>query len=814
LGGGSHPPSPLSGSRQLHHRNRSLKKTAAVEEELDPVRDYNEGGGMSGGGGGSTQQLQQQHLQPVPRLLLPPTDAALTLQHLIPNVTVDPTMLLVPSPGSAYKLSPDSSRQASTELPSTSDFLNQINFPSNIISILGGQSNGLSLLGQLTGERKMESGDTDDGCALSPNPSFDLSTHTFRSDPSGLLQIHNSSTESQSSLTLPNKSTIQDEIRTGVGRFTLVRKKGRSEVWNLFGQVVDTVTNQRLPYVACYACKVLYTDTGGGTGNMTRHRCPLGSSFRSYTGSSTERNNSFDSYRSNRRSASPEAKRMHTNFQSLEEASALSPTAPFQSQQSHDSLSEEEKESLAESALRCCAVDLLHPATFQSRGFLDLASQLLKVGRKRSCAELFPDPATMSQNIDFMSRASRESSGMEMRDQNEVTISIERLILHGERFVLYHHTLGSSWSMKKSVIGVYPAPEVHGFGGALERAIAEYRIPSDKKVRAVVPAGTKLTAPNVTVYPDVIDAITSLVSEVVEQSSMSAFLTSLDALTHTFASLDLLPFFTSDWKDLNRIVRLYRMTSGWNNHRISIGEAVTHTHNVSLATSMQSVDWSMVEACATFLLPFYEVINSISIAPLPIVTILPEWFALMHVFESEGSSILEEQRKRIAQLLRERIVSLFSMEYKIAVVLNPKINRKLSLLFNENEKEEVFNAIRERCGLLPQENTNMDTSEGAAGELTRKRFLDSLEDASSDDELEAYVRSNCPSDRNILSFWSSNSRSKYPRLAQLARSILSIPAAAPLTKIDRRVASLGPEHVQSSLILRSSYQNQIDQSSS
>lgn len=50
------------------------------------------------------------------------------------------------------------------------------------------------------------------------------------------------------------------------------------------------------------------------------------------------------------------------------------------------------------------------------------------------------------------------------------------------------------------------------------------------------------------------------------------------------------------------------------------------------------------------------------------------------------------------------------MDYKIAVVLNPKINRKLSLLFNESEKEEIFNAIRERCGLIPQENTNMDTT--------------------------------------------------------------------------------------------------------
>jgi hypothetical protein len=51
---------------------------------------------------------------------------------------------------------------------------------------------------------------------------------------------------------------------------------------------MDNATGQKLPFVACYACKVLYTDTGGGTGNMTRHRCPLGASYRNIAGSSTD----------------------------------------------------------------------------------------------------------------------------------------------------------------------------------------------------------------------------------------------------------------------------------------------------------------------------------------------------------------------------------------------------------------------------------------------------------------------------------------------------------------------------------------------
>ncbi|KAI6200345.1 BED-type domain-containing protein [Aphelenchoides besseyi] len=100
---------------------------------------------------------------------------------------------------------------------------------------------------------------------------------------------------------IPRKQDIQHDIRHNKGRFELVKKRGRSDVWRYFGQVIDKQTGSRLPYVACYACRVLYTDTGGGTGNMTRHRCSMGSSYRtSCTGSSLDamgdtQSSSFDS---------------------------------------------------------------------------------------------------------------------------------------------------------------------------------------------------------------------------------------------------------------------------------------------------------------------------------------------------------------------------------------------------------------------------------------------------------------------------------------------------------------------------------------
>ncbi|VDK41443.1 unnamed protein product, partial [Gongylonema pulchrum] len=60
------------------------------------------------------------------------------------------------------------------------------------------------------------------------DPSCTVGT-TYCRDGGGILPLGN--------YLIPPKSVIQDDIRMKSGRFELVKKKGRSEVWNLFGQV-------------------------------------------------------------------------------------------------------------------------------------------------------------------------------------------------------------------------------------------------------------------------------------------------------------------------------------------------------------------------------------------------------------------------------------------------------------------------------------------------------------------------------------------------------------------------------------------------
>uniref|UniRef100_A0A1I7XKS1 BED-type domain-containing protein n=1 Tax=Heterorhabditis bacteriophora TaxID=37862 RepID=A0A1I7XKS1_HETBA len=255
---------------------------------------------------------------------------------------------------------------------------------------------------------------------------------------------HDPSQQSQATVELlahmPAKSIIQDDIRNGNGRFQLVRKRGRSEVWNLFGQVLDTVTNVRLPYVACYACKVLYTDTGGGTGNMTRHRCPIGMSYRSSThGSSTEtveacQQSSFESSISviNRSSEQRPALSLTINSES-------SNSVPLISQNSGEvSIGDVDREVLTDSIVKCCALDLLDPAVFsiQGKGFRALLDRIWHLSKRASLSpyEIFPDiqmvQSALRTNLrfcmdDLKNELSRTSQG--------VCLTLETLSYYGRR---------------------------------------------------------------------------------------------------------------------------------------------------------------------------------------------------------------------------------------------------------------------------------------------------------------------------------------------------------------------------------------------
>uniref|UniRef100_A0A914EFM6 BED-type domain-containing protein n=1 Tax=Acrobeloides nanus TaxID=290746 RepID=A0A914EFM6_9BILA len=296
-------------------RGRALRKSAAIEDEDQPV--FNEGSyGLTNPDGNPNQQ--QQHaaalaaaaaanlraavassIATTAGTALGPHTGGLPLQQtLSPETAAVAAAALASMQSRGFKQEPLSKEELLSLVSNNAPDLLAVNPWMN----LGAPVNALASLSALI--QNSESG-TSIGTGLCNNPTnlseeLRISTDDRKMfDSSKFMDMRNHSTESNASTSsapalgsnnesIPRKSVIQEDIRLNKGRFSLVRKRGRSEVWNLFGQVVDNLTSQRLPFVACYACKVLYTDTGGGTGNMTRHRCPIGSSYRSFTGSSVD----------------------------------------------------------------------------------------------------------------------------------------------------------------------------------------------------------------------------------------------------------------------------------------------------------------------------------------------------------------------------------------------------------------------------------------------------------------------------------------------------------------------------------------------
>ncbi|KAK0399904.1 hypothetical protein QR680_003267 [Steinernema hermaphroditum] len=325
---------------------------------------------------------------------------------------------------------------------------------------------------------------------------------------------------------VPRKSVIQDDIRMNRGRFQLVRKKGRSEVWNLFGQVLDTLTGQRLPYVACYACKVLYTDTGGGTGNMTRHRCPMGTSYRSSlgTGSSndSELNNNQSSFDSTHNPPNGSMSPDNVNQGSPSTTSAVreSPLAPVQqisltSSSSSGSgsgtlpsvlhlgsdnpttssyaFSDTERQLFLQSLVRFCAQDMQNPDIVEGDGFRQLVETALFIGR--SCQELpnyqelrslIPSSAVVAEGIERHKSAAKKSTSADvavsLKDYG-LALSCRQITYEDSIFVSFWvNYITEDWHLSRRVLSVNKWPQTNDLSEMIFSTLEDYGFLEAKKI--------------------------------------------------------------------------------------------------------------------------------------------------------------------------------------------------------------------------------------------------------------------------------------------------------------------------------------------
>ncbi|KAE9415775.1 hypothetical protein Angca_001521 [Angiostrongylus cantonensis] len=790
-------------------RNRSLKKSAAVQDDEPSLLEMGRRTSSFDTCQASTVKASPS-LRPtsfdsrmsafspvdVPRLLVHSPASPLTMEPPPPHTT-DNRLLTVPSPD--Y-------RKLSCESPKANDYITMGLAP--------------AILGQLTAIASTmmtpSSSTMDD---VKPSPIIQVRVVTVTIYPS-LLNFMQKTAKIYIQLLaqMPAKSVIQDDIRSGNGRFQLVRKRGRSEVWNLFGQVLDSLTNVRLPYVACYACKVLYTDTGGGTGNMTRHRCPIGLSYRSSAhGSSTEtvevgQQSSFESTVSGLQRISEQ----QASFQSESSSSAQ-----LISQTSGEvSIGDVDREVLIDSIVKCCALDLIDPEIFNGKGFRALLDRMWQLSRRSGSSpnDVFPDSQMLQSALQTNLRFCMDDLKNELsRTSQGVCLAVESLSYLGKEFRVVHGSrISHDWKWRSNILGVFKSRESQSLAEIVNGIVKNYDLERNL-LRITCAGGIEEFAP-AKAFHDIREKLREVLHAVLSSCSVPVLplIAMVDKIVKSFADYNIrMPFPCRCSGD--DIFNFYPLLRDFNFHYQTIQD-MAHSKPQGFQMLLASLNVEHLRELEEFLGPFQETYESLSEEQPNFHKVLPEWYALMHECHpssDETSSLLCELKTKASELLIREQATTITVEHRIAAILNPRHNRKLNLICTDHERSQACDRIRALCGIRTQrEPLSRDGS--CEGEPHRKRrlFLSSLEDDPvGDDELECYLRSQYPAQqtKDVVLFWSTVGQAQFPSLASLARRILSVPALAPKTIFDERHASVQPEQLHTFLMLRSMFDTEREE---
>ncbi|CAJ0579838.1 unnamed protein product, partial [Mesorhabditis spiculigera] len=777
----------------------------------------------------------------VPRLMVhSPIENRSPIPGLSPShhPSADIRLLTVPSPDPSARLlgaltvehfrrSPDSSRSPVGD--AAAEVLASMN---NAMLGLNGQSFGLGMGWGTAGPQKIglshlsqqESGDSlgDDGSmgidleGLAPHIA-QMAAQAQLASPELMAQM-------------PPKSIIQEEVRNGGGRFQLVRKRGRSEVWNLFGQVLDTLTGVRLPYVACYACKVLYTDTGGGTGNMTRHRCPIGTSYRNSMPSTSSETaegaatSSFDSMSSaqmpRKRSCTPDRKPQANNNEGASSPLPSSNRQPslHSGHPSPGAVGDVEKELLAETAARAAAIDLRPTQHFTSAGFRQMCGRLLLLGRRYgqcSPSDILPDEAMIQNSRDNLLRFSLEEIRSELRGVGvEVTLSVEKLEYKGIWNVVWASRLTRNWNLKHLIIGVYPSSVTEC--DAIRLALKHLNLTLDPEHTRTL--GLPQTFENFENIPDIGAVLEQVVSSTLSPDHR-ALLDRLADLRRRVVQVGAqMPHKFPQKIALTGVRGWYEECHTWRLHHEAL-QVLLSKHS-GLQAEVAGLPWSSVGDVDAFLEPFHESLTALANEMQPTLNlVIPEWSALVHECRVEEDDDrlapgLRAMKQQASQRLEEAASSLQPV-HRMAAILNPRLARSLAILFTDQQRSETCRQIRDLCGIAPRSGDRPSSGSSIdADEPSRKRrlFLSQLESGgSTDDELECYSRSQFPTQqtREVLTFWSTAGSSQFPALAGLARRLYSMPAV-PLRSYIPPSACISAPELATTLILRRAFENETD----
>lgn len=241
-----------------------------------------------------------------------------------------------------------------------------------------------------------------------------------------------------------------------------------------------------------------------------------------------------------------------------------------------------------------------------------------------------------------------------------------------------------------------------------------------------------------------------------------------------------------------------------------------------------AVKIDMVKELIKFLTPFKEATDILEASARPTLhRVIPQWRNLsIHLAANTGDLAYIGSLKKLAETYFYKKFEL-SRLHQVALFLNPKM-RSLKALVEDDDREQTLTDVRNLVNNVyyapPDQLTETDHDAYPASQAKRRKTqvmgeqmweddVDELPQPAAYNEIDTYRNLPITSDDNfdLLAWWKTH-KAQLPRLAQVAKHILAIPAssaasernfsAAGLT-VDKLRSMINPKNVDDLLFLRS-----------
>ncbi|KAK7862527.1 hypothetical protein R5R35_008998 [Gryllus longicercus] len=549
---------------------------------------------------------------------------------------------------------------------------------------------------------------------------------------------------------------VAEKIQTG--EYIVVRKeRSRSKVWERFASIYDADRKRYMGYVQCTICGILLTmKLGSGTTHLSRHVCKK---------------------------------------DGLSGAMSVNVSVK---------VSDELTESCLKKCIEMCVRDLVPSSTVSGTGFRNLCQELVKIGAAHgnvNVLRLLPSADTILKHVSSLAAHLRESLLPDIRKAVldglcVMDIWTER-VQDTNHAVVTSHYISDDWKICRHLLLSFEFPHEETFDNQYTlRKFLQLKSSSIDLPAEIMKKLMYVTSDPYDYYSESLDAFHFNNSHILCAASYIRA-----TIRKTFADNEIEYLWPEIWACVHagKLIMHYLINNGlqeqlnvmiqqslpscWNYSLFVLEivfsnyETIHHifTEKMEIAT-LRHWNRQLMSEIVPFLMKFKEVIIELQNHTYPTLhLVLVHYFELKNLCTPSASDHPETVKMKLeilGSLLKYKIVK----EHYIATFLCP--HTRLLKQLDATTKGQVHQHVRNMCAVISGATQNASCPQPAKKSRFGSWNQYEEDDGTSLDEVHLYLatgkqESEDPSD--LLSWWLEKAKT-FPKLSQIARKVLCIPA--------------------------------------